>query len=374
MLFRSAGIPKSPSYYNPLTESGLRNAMRRQRIVLGKMFELKKITEAQYDEAINTELRFYKKVKDTTASSINTYFVDYVFDVVTQDMMDKLGYSRSLAESTIYNSGLQIRTTMDPTIQAALDETFMDESLFVRNPALVADYPEHAQAGMVVIDQRTGQIKAMYGGYGRKTVNRGLNRATDIARQPGSSIKPIAVYGPALDMGRISGATLIADKQLFYNPETPTKPYPLNVNKTYLGNLTVREAVRQSTNTIAMYVWKNIVTGDSSLDYLKRLGIDRMTENYVAISLGGFNVGMSPLLMAGAFTALANNGQYTPPYAYSQVLDAEGKVLLENTAPKYTPVFKPTTTFIMTDILVDTGLTYNKRPASKPRRSPVSSS
>ena len=197
-----AGIPKSPSYYNPLTESGLRNAMRRQRIVLGKMFELDMITEAQYDEAINTELRFYRAVKDPATSSINSYFVDYVFDVVTQDMIDKLGYSRSLATTTIYNSGLQIRTTMDPEIQAALNVTFMDESLFVRNPALVADYPEHAQAGMIVIDHRTGQIKAMYGGYGRKTVNRGLNRATDIARQPGSSIKPIAVYGP--EIGRAS--------------------------------------------------------------------------------------------------------------------------------------------------------------------------
>ncbi len=353
-----AGIPKSPSYYNPLTESGLRNAMRRQRIVLGKMLELGKITQIQYDDAINTELRFVAKKTETNTAKVNSYFVDYIFDVVTQDLVERKGYSEALAEAMIYNSGLTIRTTMDPQVQAALDETFMDEALFVRNKDAVSNLPEHAQAGMIVIDQHNGQIKAMYGGYGKKNANRVLNRATDIERQPGSSIKPIGVYGPALDLGRISAASVIEDHEIFYNPETPTIPYPLNAIRAYRGNMTVRQALIESTNTVAMQVWRNVVTGDNSLYYLKRLGIDRMTENYVAISLGGFNVGMSPLLMASAYTALSNNGQYTKPFAYTQVLDSKGDVLLDNTAPEYISVFKPETAFIISDILRETVESY----------------
>lgn len=362
-----AGVPKSPSYFNPLTESGLRNALRRQRIVLGKMLELNKITQAQYDEALNTELVILPEEKQISSGRVYTYFEDYIIDVVIQDLAAKYGWSTSLAETVLYNSGLTIKTTMDPAIQQVMNETFKDESLFVHVPSVVADYPEHAQAGMVVIDQRTGQIKGMYGGYGEKTESRSFNRATETERQPGSSIKPIGVYGPAIDLGRITGASIIEDKILYYNPETPSKPYPENVEKQYSGPMTVRQAVIQSKNTIAMYTWKNILGGGSSLYYLNRLGINRLTENYVSIALGGFNQGMSPLEMAGAYTALANNGQYTPPYAYTEVLSAEnGEVLLSHDAPEFTSVFKPETAFMMTDILVDTVESYRAIEANVP--------
>ncbi len=353
-----AGIPKSPSYFNPLTESGRRNAMRRQRIVLGKMLELKRITQAQYEEALNTELKIAMQAANTSATKITSYFIDYVINTVIDDLSQKRGWSKSLAESVLYNGGLIVKTTLDPDVQQALDETFQKEELFVRNKEAVADYPEHAQAGMVVIDQRTGQIKGLYGGYGEKTISRAFNRATDIERQPGSSIKPIGVYGPAMDLGYISGATVIEDKIIYFNPDKPTTPYPVNVIHRYLGNLTVRQALIYSTNTVAARVWKEILGGENSLYYLNRLGINRLSENYVATALGGFNQGMSPLEMAGAYTALANNGLFTQPYAYTEVIHPDEGVLLDHTAPEFTPVFKPETAFVMTDMLVETVESY----------------
>ena len=353
-----AGVPKSPSYFNPLTESGLRNAMRRQRIVLGKMLELKRITQAQYDEALNTELHIIQESEETSATKITTYFTDYVIKTVVDDLAAKRGWSLALAESVLYNGGLSVMTTMDPAVQQAVDRTFNTESLFVRDKDLVADYPEHAQAGMVIIDQHTGQIKAMYGGYGEKTVSRAFNRATDIERQPGSAIKPIGVYGPAIDLGYITGATVIEDKILYLNPDKPGTPYPLNVIRRYLGNLTVRQALIYSTNTVAARVWKEILGGQNSLYYLNRLGMDRMSENYVSISMGGFNQGMSPLEMAGGYAALANNGLYTKPYAYTEVIHPDEGVLLDNKSPEFISVFKPETAFMMTDMLVETVESY----------------
>ena len=150
------------------------------------------------------------------------------------------------------------------------DNAFKNEELFVTNPALVADFPEHAQAGMIVIDPSNAQIKAMAGGFGTKDANFVLNRATGIERQPGSSIKPIAVYGPAMDLGLISGATIIEDKQLFLNNQAPNEPYPRNSYTGHLGNMTVRNGLKISSNTIAAQIWM-MLGGQNSLDYLKKV-------------------------------------------------------------------------------------------------------
>jgi penicillin-binding protein 1A len=129
--------------------------MRRQRIVLGKMLELKRIPQAQYDEALNPELRIIQESEDTSATKITSYFTDYVIKTVIGDLATKRGWSLSLAESVLYNGGLSVMTTMDPSVQQAIDTTFNTEPLFVRSKEAVADYPEHAQAVMAVNDQHT---------------------------------------------------------------------------------------------------------------------------------------------------------------------------------------------------------------------------
>ena len=345
-----AGIPKSPSYYNPLRETGKRNAMRRMRVVLGKMYELGKITEAEYHEALNTELLF--KTQDTsTAATVQSYFVEYAISEVITDLMAQRNISRSMAASLVYNNGYQIHTTLEPTVQASLDTTFSTEALFQTDPVSIEDLPEKPQSGMVIINNATGAIAAMQGGYGEKTRNLVLNRAVDSFRQPGSSIKPILDYAPAFERKLITTATLYEDTALQLNPADPEAIWPKNASGGYYGTMTVRSAIYKSSNIVAVQVW-NTVGGDMALWFLKQVGIDRTAEVYPSTAIGGFNVGMSPLEMASAYATFANDGVYREPFAYTSVTDSSGTVVLEKSVISRL-VYSPETSFLMSSMLSD---------------------
>ncbi|MCQ2468007.1 MAG: PBP1A family penicillin-binding protein [Clostridia bacterium] len=346
-----AGLPKSPSYYNPLRESGRRNALRRQRIVLGKMLELGYITDEEYEEALNTELVF-KTNSNNTSITINSYFSEYAVQEVINKLSSQRNISTSLAATLVYNRGYRIYTTLEPNVQAVLDEAVMTENLFQTDPSLLVDLPEKPQAGIVVINTQTGAIAGMQGGYGQKTVNLGLNRATDAHRSPGSSMKPLIDYAPALELQLISPAMLYVDEESHLNPNNPDQVWPLNADRSYAGPMTIRQAVARSKNTIAVMVW-NDVGGDTALWFLKRMGIDRTSDGaYPAQAIGAFTIGMTPLEMAGAYNTLASKGVYTEPYAYTKVLDAEGNLILEANPQKYR-VFTEETAFLMTNMLQD---------------------
>lgn len=347
-----AGIPKSPSYYNPLRESGKRNAMRRQRVVLSKMYELGKITYDQYENALNTELVFKQKTDSTTA--VNSYFVDYAVSEVVTDLMAQRNISKNLAISMVYSKGYKIYTTEDPSVQSALDASYVNRDLFQTNPEAIEDFPEKPQSGSAVIDVSDGSIAALQGGYGTKNSNLVLNRATDIARQPGSSIKPLIDYAPALEAGIITPATLYSNERLNLDPANPGTPWPKNSDGTYGGSVTIREAIRRSLNVVAVQVWDDLNARQNGLPllYLSDVGIDRTTEIYPSTAIGGFNVGMSPLEMAAAYATFANNGVYREPYAYTMVLDKDGNVVLDKTKSIVSrTVYSPQVCFVLTDML-----------------------
>ena len=347
-----AGIPNAPSLYNPLTETGKRNGLRRMRIGLAKMLELEMITEREYEQALNTELVFRKTPVKVSSTQIHSYFIDYTIKKVIDDLVEKRGYSEQMASVAVYNHGLTIETTLDTHVQEEAEASFSDQTLFVTEPEMLIKMPEKPNGSVVVIDNydNPGQVKAMVGGFGEKTGNFVLNRAVEAYRQPGSSIKPLVVYGPALDTGKITAASVFTDQEYFMDPDNPTKPYPVNANRAYRGNMSVRNALKASTNTIAAYIWRYVLTGETSLLYLKQVGIDRSTENYVSIALGAFNKGMSTMEMAGAYATFGNQGLHTEPYVYTRVLDLDGNVLLEN-KPQFEKVYKPETVFVLTDIL-----------------------
>ncbi|MGI6334673.1 MAG: transglycosylase domain-containing protein [Saccharofermentanales bacterium] len=350
-----AGVPNRPSTYNPMTETGRRNALRRMRIVLGKMYELEMISKSQYERALNTELVFRQKPQTLTGTQINSYFVDYVIKEVIQDLVERRGYSRDMATIAVYNYGLTIETTMAADVQAAIESTFNTENLFVKDRSKIEEFPEAPNGSIVVMsNQDPGQIKGMVGGYGEKTGNFIINRAADSRRSPGSSIKPLAVYGPALDTGIISASTIFDDHEIFYNRDEPTKPYPRNSYSGYRGNMTVRHAVVISSNTIAVQVLMKLLGIDTAQQYLTHLGIsfDKVNDSGPALGLGSLTYGTTSLEMAAAYSAFANGGIYTEPYAYTRVLDADGTVLLEN-KPTFREIFKPTTAYVVTSILHD---------------------
>jgi penicillin-binding protein 1A len=164
------------------------------------------ITQAEKDAAVAEKVKFSSRSAFVRRTAIRSYFVDNAISEVKQDLM-KIGYSQEAANTAIYGGGLRIYTTMDSKVQTQMNKVFNDESYFP-NGRLDG---KKVQASMVILDPNTAQVRAMYGGHGRKTGDFVLNRATDIERQPGSSIKPIAVYGPALDQNVINSATVIDD-------------------------------------------------------------------------------------------------------------------------------------------------------------------
>ena len=346
-----AGLPKSPSYYNPLRESGRRNALRRQRIVLSKMYELGHITEEEYQNALNTELLF-RTGETQSSNDINSYFTEYAISEVINDVAQTRNISTDLAATIVYNRGYHIYTTLEPDVQAVLDEAFMTRDLFQQDPSLLVDYPEKPQAGMVIINVQTGAIAGMQGGYGQKSGNMVLNRATQAYRSTGSSIKPIIDYAPAIELGLIVPSMIYVDEESHLDPNNPDAAWPLNADRSYAGPMTIRRAVATSKNTIAVKVWYD-VGGETALWFLMQEGIDMTAEGaYPAQAIGSFTTGITPLQMCGAFNTLASGGTYTEPYAYTQVLDSNDNVVLTKT-PESHRVYSAETSFIMSDILED---------------------
>ncbi len=348
-----AGVPNGPSIYNPMTENGRRNALRRMRIVLGMMHELGYIEDDEYTDALNTELIFNDDKAVNSGTQVLSYFVEYVIDTVKNDLVTNRGISEPLAASMIYNNGLTIKTTMDPDVQAKMEETFNTRELFVSNEAAIEDLPEDPQGSMVVISNGSdhGQVKGMVGGYGEKTANLVINRATDAARQPGSSIKPLAVYGPGIDTGYITPATIYDDHEISFETNQGTWS-PKNSYSGYKGLMTIRSALTNSVNTVAVQILDRMKT-ETALQYLNMVGLDRYEdEGNLSMALGAFTNGMSTLEMASAYTIFPNNGLYTAPYCYTEVLDVEGNVLLSY-SPEFTEVLKPASAYVMISMMHD---------------------
>ncbi|MBN2851196.1 MAG: PBP1A family penicillin-binding protein [Clostridia bacterium] len=365
-----AGIPNAPSQYNPYTEKGLKDSISRQHLVLNKMLELGMISQAEYDEAYNYELVIVPKEELLIADRATSYFVDQVIsDVIKQIALEK-NVSERTASQWVYNNGYKIYTTIDLNIQASMDEVFLDPSYF-----LVLDddgnvinkdaekYAETPQAAMVIMDQTNGEVKAIYGGSGEKTGSRTYNRATQAERQPGSSFKPIAIYGPSIDLKLITAATIIDDVPVRLDPKNPEDIYPTNYTTgSYKGLTTIRNALKASVNVVAARVFVEYLGRDNCVDYLNRVGIDRgdyiYDDSTVSVATGGLEKGVNPLLMASAFTTFANNGIYIPDHTYREVLDAKENVVIKFNQP-FVEAYSEQSAFIMTSMLQEATLPAN---------------
>jgi len=343
-----AGITNSPATYNPFTTKGRENNLKRQQLILDKMLELEHITQQEYDEAIGQELVFAESRRNDKVASTQPYFVDQVILDVKKDLMAN-GYTESMAIKTIYNNGLRIYTTMDSDIQKAMDEVFLNKEYFTKVNSNTSQSP---QAAMVIIDPKTGQIKAMYGGAGEK-IGIPFNRATSLEKQPGSSIKPIAVYGPAINEGIITPATIIDDAPVYLNG-VENGLYPKNAGGRYDydGLTTVRDGLTSSVNVISAKIWQNYLGPDLSLEYLNRVNINRDDERNLSIAMGGLSKGVSPLQMAAAYVPFVNKGMYYEPTTYTRVEDVNGNVILEK-EPDYNIVYDEAAAFLMIDMMKD---------------------
>ena len=362
-----ASITKYPTKYDPIQNP--ENNKKRRVDVLYEMKKQGLITEEEYNVASKEEL-VLRGVNDEgekiiNANEVNSWYVDTVIMDVRDDLMVKYGISSQLAMKMINSGGLSIYSLVDPKVQSAMEEVFEDEESFPKTAGIPAE------AAMAIVDPYTGDLLGVIGGRGKKRGNMLLNYATMTKRAPGSSIKPISVYGPAIQEGIITYGSVYDDTPLTFNG---SKPYPKNLPDTYKGLTTINSAVERSVNTVAMKVL-NDLTIETSYDYLtNRLGFDYLIDyaetkdgvgytdkGPAALALGQLNYGVTVRDMAAAYTVFPSGGVYSRSNSYLRVEDSDGNVILSNeyeillddgtTAAPQSVVFSEQTSYIMTKML-----------------------
>ena len=334
-------IIQSPEATNPYrSEEARERLLTRQKVVLDKMLSLGKITKEQYDEAYATEIAFKKAENDET-DVVQSYFVDAVFEAVVKDLMEEKDTNKATAEMLLYTGGYKINTTMDPTVQAAIDEAYNNPNLFYTD-----EQGYFMQSSMVVLDHNTGNIVGLIGGAGEKTGNRSLNRATQTTRQSGSCMKPIAAYGPAFEKGILSPGSGL-DDSLAGISQNIKEWYGY-----YNGYVTVRNAVAQSMNLPAHRAILNAGV-DYAYNFAKNIGLNSLveTDKTASLALGGLTYGVSVLEMANAYATFANKGVYIEPKIYTTVTDSAGNIVLDNTESTARVAMKESTAFMITSCL-----------------------
>jgi penicillin-binding protein 1A len=337
-----AGLVQSPTNYNPLLH--LDRAKARHKAVLNNMVKCNFITEKQATEAYNEKLNFSKSTPEKQKKY--GYFIDAVVD----EAINVLSASGKIdnPESAIYSGGMKIYTTMDAKVQRQAEEVYKNAGNFPNQ----TNNGKPIQSAMVVIKNSDGGVKALIGGR-EYTHERGFNRATSALRQPGSAIKPITVYAPALEKGKMPFA-VYDDSPLSYKTNGPNWE-PKNYDLKYRGLITMRTAVQWSINTYAVQCVDDIGIR-TSFDFGRNMGlplIDKPGTNDLSLAplaLGGLSEGVTPLQMAAAYATFGNNGVYAEPHLITKIVDQKGVVKYEF-KPTYKKVMSEETAWLMTNLM-----------------------
>lgn len=316
-----AGITQYPSYYDPFLQP--ENNKDKQELVLKKMLELGFISQEEHDQAVAEPLDFKKGNMKVSVS-----YQSYIAETIITDAIDLLvkeeGLSETVAKKKIYSGGYQIISTVDPKVQSAIDNVFKNPSNFPNSP-----YDEIPQGAIVVMDPQTGHVKGLYGGIGEKPGLYSLNRAIGSTRQPGSCVKPIGVYAPALEAGLITPNTIYTDQKITYGSWSPKNYYT-----GFRGDMTVQRAVELSVNTIPVQILEELGVEKSYSflrDKLHITSLDESDKVLGALGLGGMTNGVSVMEMTAAYATFANNGIYTEPVTIIEIRDSYGKSVVKVT-------------------------------------------
>ncbi|HHT26516.1 MAG TPA: PBP1A family penicillin-binding protein [Firmicutes bacterium] len=326
-----AGVSNGPAVFSPYIN--YEAAIERRNIVLRRMHELGYISRSELDEAIATPLV-------TASRQPNQHRAPYFVDYILQILLNLYG------KNQVYGGGLRVYTTLDVGIQAAAEE-----ALLTGLPNLYKDSNglQQPQGAIIALDPTNGAIQAMVGGRGTDK----FNRAVQAVRQPGSAFKPI-VYAAALEE-RYAPSSVLVDEEITLVTGNGTTWSPQNVDHRYRGEVTLREALEQSINTIAVKLTLEL-TPRTVIDYGRRLGITTLVDKgdkndmHAAIGLGGLTKGVSPLELAAAYVPFTNGGYYCKPMAITKIVDAQGTILFE-ARPDRRVVMSAALADTMTDML-----------------------
>lgn len=330
-----AGITKAPYGNNPYVS--MENFQTRINRCLKAMWEEGKISEKTYKKYLDKTPKVLPKKTTTTnttedKSEILSWYEEYVIDQVISDLQEKYEYDYNEAWRKLYYGGLKIYAAVDLDVQKTLEDVYKNRSGF---PSSRLDSRgQLPQSSMTIMDYQ-GRIVALVGGTGTKKENRSYNRATDFRakRQPGSSIKPLSAYAPAVDLGIVSASSPILEKALKgYNNG---KDWPRNFNGDHGSGeyVTVESALVRSLNTVPARIIYESLTVNTALRYCNEkfhLNLSQNDANLSSLAVGGTNTGVTTLEMAAAFATFGNGGRYYEPYSYYKVTDRHGNIVLDN--------------------------------------------
>lgn len=347
-------IPNSPTYYDPLVNPD--NTIARRNRILTSMRKDGVIGDEKYNAAISEQI-----ILSRASGMKNDYVETYIYYCATRALMAAEGfefksdfkttearnaYNQAYEEAynecnkSLFTAGYRIFTTMDmdkqQELQAAIDSN-LSEFEDVNEEGIYS-----LQAAAACVDNETGMVVAMVGGRSQEVNGYTLNRGYQSFRQPGSSIKPLIVYTPALERG-YTPDTIVIDEEIEDGPE--------NAGGGYSGEITLREAVAKSKNTIAWKIYDEI-TPKTGIDYLKKMEFSKIEkDDYgMAACLGGFTVGVSPLEMAKGYATIFNDGYMRDPSCILKITDAEGEIIYEHVEEEV-EVYQENAARTMTDML-----------------------
>lgn len=402
-----AVITQYPTRYNPIINPT--NNWEKVQICLDKLVVAGYITEEEKEIALQENP--YESISKTQAEyaerNIHQYAVEAAIEEVKKDLKAQYGYTDLEISSQIYGGGLQIYTTIDSDLQKVVDQYVGEESEYTKDIYEIAlEYsvegtnsegrrvnetakttvksqdeiapwqanqkeiwgitnPEdiieetliqipQPEVAFVLMDYKNGEVKALSGGR-HKTVNSSLNYATQALRTPGTAFNVLAAYAPALDMGMISKETILEDTPFEINLENGKVYIPKNLDGTYKGNISLREAIYDPRNVVATKVLRDKVGIERAFTYLKKFGFENVDESdqTVALAQGALTNGVTALELNGAYSAIANNGTYIKPTLYREVRNGNGEVILKRTEER-TKVIKEETASCLTDIMQET--------------------
>ena len=336
-----AGLPKSPTIYNPYRH--MERAKRRQRVVLLRMVASGYISRVQADEAFAAPLQLVQGLARKDAGS-------YFLDMVIRDLEQRYG------PDVVYHGGLKVFTTLDPQMQIWASEAVLDglqrlETEMQRPQESLQAEDNNLQGALVAVDPKSGAVKAMVGG--RSYAQTAYNRAIQNNRQPGSGFKPF-IYYTAFEKQNLSPATVMIDRPVKIPVAGAPDWEPRNFGREYHGPMVLKRALMESVNSIAAQLI-NRTGPEAVIDTVRRCGIESPLEPVYSLALG--TGGASPLEMASAFATFAAGGVRHRPYWIGRVEDAQGRILEEHILSGQR-VLDPDLTFQVVDMLegaVDSG-------------------
>ena len=386
------GIPNNPEFYDPYVHPS--NTKERGAVVITQMYDQEMIDRETADSCLaeigytmeveeptglfaqwqdtKYPLTYHKdmdhfefkdgslKVKTVTENSKHVYswYTDAVLSRLLKELMAYYSCDIDEANHLLYQGGLKIYTCLDPQVQKVVDLEYSNRELTAFNQAWGQDEPP--QSAITVVDNATGKVVALSGGLGKKKTSRMWNRAVDTARPSGSSIKPLGVYGPAIDLGVVTPDTKIEDSM--FKKDENGNPWPVNADGSNVGMMTVHDALVKSVNTVAVKTLDKVGLDKSYYYLTERFHLTTILpedKDYAPMALGGFTNGVSTFDMAGAFSVFPRKGVYIEPHLYTVVKDYKGKTIIRHGKKKekaVSPETANTMNYMMRDaVLFGTG-------------------